>query len=125
MWKCPNCETLNDTDTCIVCGEKKPLPGEEPLLYGKKMSDPSEDYDAFGKEDGNKNWILYLVIIILALFIIFGLMNNNSEAAEIDARYRSVVCESQIKDFSDAKSSIFAEKQVYYQGFVSNQYKNL
>ena len=23
MWKCPKCETVNDTDTCVVCGEKQ------------------------------------------------------------------------------------------------------
>lgn len=110
MWKCPNCETLNDTETCIVCGEKQPVPGAETPLYAKKLEYPSEDRGTSGKGDGNKNWILYLIIIIMALFIIFGLMLNNSEAAEADAQYQSVVCESQIKDFSGAENNIFAEK---------------
>jgi len=27
MWKCPACETLNNNDKCVICGEPKPADG--------------------------------------------------------------------------------------------------
>lgn len=30
MWKCPKCETINDSEICVICGEPKPLPVPEP-----------------------------------------------------------------------------------------------
>ncbi len=29
MWKCPACETLNDKDICVICGEPKPASGAD------------------------------------------------------------------------------------------------
>ena len=26
MWECPNCETINNSDFCIVCGQEMPPP---------------------------------------------------------------------------------------------------
>ncbi len=30
MWTCPKCETLNDGEFCVVCGEAKPVPAARP-----------------------------------------------------------------------------------------------
>lgn len=32
MWKCPNCETINKDDICVVCGEHKPVVVNKPVL---------------------------------------------------------------------------------------------
>ena len=28
MWKCLNCETMNDGEVCVICGEAKPTAAE-------------------------------------------------------------------------------------------------
>ena len=131
MWKCPNCETLNDAEVCIVCGEKRPMPGDKPLSEGKKLTYTSSGPATYGREGGNnqKNWILYVIIAIIALFIIIGLMVSESEAAEMykeaDIKYQSAVCYSANNIFSGEESSIFDGKQICYQADAQNQYNSL
>lgn len=44
MWRCPKCETLNEADVCMVCGEKEPpviklqpLPMPKPVVHKKRI----------------------------------------------------------------------------------------
>ncbi len=36
MWKCPNCETLNEKDSCMVCGEVRPGAARKSKLFAKE-----------------------------------------------------------------------------------------
>lgn len=41
MWKCPACETLNNNDKCVICGEPKPADGgKAPPVVGAGVSVP-------------------------------------------------------------------------------------
>lgn len=37
LWRCPNCDTLNSTDICVACGEKRPL--NKPVSADEAISD--------------------------------------------------------------------------------------
>ncbi len=37
MWKCPRCETLNDKEKCIICGEPMPEEAKEPVKEPEAM----------------------------------------------------------------------------------------
>lgn len=41
MWKCPKCETINEAEQCVICGEMMPRPIQEPTVYQNTFNQPS------------------------------------------------------------------------------------
>lgn len=88
MWKCPACETLNNGDTCVICGEPKPADGtdskpREIPAYSPEITGTSDGLDPTPRleykppesSSGSSNWGLIMVLIILGvvtLLIIIG-----------------------------------------------------
>jgi len=73
LWKCPNCETVNDADICIVCGEKRP-PVQANGGYNAVSQTPSTQQTApsapAAAPPRSNLWSILLPIIITSLFII-------------------------------------------------------
>lgn len=45
MWRCPSCETINEHETCLICGENKPI--NVPDYSGEYRERVIEDVKAF------------------------------------------------------------------------------
>ena len=59
MWKCPKCETINDADTCTVCGEKQPVyssNNQMPVYNNQTPVYDSEKTVAFGAAPVMPQW---------------------------------------------------------------------
>ena len=104
MWKCPTCETLNNEDVCVICGEPKPTAEEiaqmereekkraytPSFMTEKSAHDTPAPYKEIVTGEGLKKWTKYIVVaavIILAIWGIVALYNNvlyNPEGAVDD-----------------------------------------
>lgn len=78
MWKCPNCETINNTDVCYVCGERRVLAAHvirreevnnnnSPVIRADNYSNHREEVPA------EKRTGLIAMIIILSLVLILAI----------------------------------------------------
>lgn len=84
MWKCPKCETINNTEACTVCGEKRPAEAtmpqrpavypsqEEPYAYHREEIRRSyrEDAPAEREHREKKNNGLIITVVICVTFIV-------------------------------------------------------
>ena len=43
MWRCLNCETMNDGEVCVICGEKKPTPEQLEALRREEEAKKAEE----------------------------------------------------------------------------------
>ncbi len=92
MWKCPNCETINKEDICVVCGERRvvhPTPHEMPKA--PEMPKPTATVVApvgvtepETKKSGKKVGIIVLCVILVLLigagvFVYMQLSKQNDE----------------------------------------------
>ena len=58
MWTCPMCETANEGENCVVCGEAKPKYDEVPVMPVThdviQMQQNTTDFDDLG--GGARQW---------------------------------------------------------------------
>lgn len=110
MWKCPKCETLNETDICVICGEQKPIYDESEAFFYDDYGMPEEDL-----EKRPKNWIFYLVAAVSIIAIIAGMIplgagrtdEDYAFSEETEAKEIYWSCESAIEGFFDGGSDLF------------------
>lgn len=76
MWKCENCETINDGDICVVCGEKKTEKSEvtqpqktQSEAYHNKAQGQQYSFDA---KQSKRNKIIITVCIIIMICSVMG-----------------------------------------------------
>ena len=77
MWKCPNCETVNEGRVCVICGEAMPVYKpkvieprriDNEMIIKDELKTPSLTYK---KRKGSKTrTALYIVIITICLLIL-------------------------------------------------------
>lgn len=116
MWKCPACETLNDKEICVICGEPKPAGGEStysapPVVKEREI--PAYPLEMAGTDDGldptprleykqpesssgSSNWGLIMVLIILGvitLLIIIGASVGYATDERLNAAYHRELSE--------------------------------
>ena len=81
MWKCRNCETVNNGEVCVICGAKKPetdyRPEQEPVRG--KESPPVRHYEVKKPESdrsrGGKKRILKVLLVCIAfVLVVFSLI---------------------------------------------------
>lgn len=120
MWKCPKCETINDADTCTVCGEKQPVyssNNQMPVYNNQTPVYDSEKTVAFGaapvmptmptmpgraavpKAAGGKKSNTVVVLLSLILIVLVAFL-----AAALVIIYRSN--EDDYEDDSDDKKTV-------------------
>ena len=75
IWKCPNCETINNSDLCVVCGEAKPVLKKEISVGNFETAEkdliekePSAEADS---TDGIIVACLCLMLIMIIGFLIY------------------------------------------------------
>lgn len=75
MWTCPKCETLNEDENCVICGEPKP---EEPIAYHYEFDDSTKYYMDSHEEnhDGVVTFFTTLIVIIVAIFVFWLIASN-------------------------------------------------
>lgn len=96
MWKCPACETLNNEDVCVICGEVKPTAAEiaqmereereraySPSFVEKKSVHGTPEpapYKEIVTGESLKKWTKYIVIAVVIALGIWGIvaMYNSS-----------------------------------------------
>ncbi len=108
MWKCPNCETLNNTEVCAVCGHQKVIEQKRPEAVcpycntplntgdvfcrscGNRLSQSSNNYSPQPEprntkpdKNGSKNTVLIVIMSILLLAVVvlalkYATLNNES-----------------------------------------------
>ena len=44
MWKCLNCETMNDGEVCVICGEAKPTPEQLEAIRREEEAQRAEEF---------------------------------------------------------------------------------
>jgi len=123
MWKCPACETLNNNDKCVICGEPKPADGgtsvpvkvapapprikaSEIPAYSPEIArtstyedglDPTPKLEYKPKESSEStNWGLIIMLIILGiitLLIIVGATKTYATDAGLNTAYNGELTE--------------------------------
>lgn len=84
MWKCPQCETLNKEEQCVVCGSKRPADTyqQQPRQDAQKVTE-----EKIEKKNSNGLLVaiiaLFTVVIIALAGIIINLsIQNRNDASE-------------------------------------------
>lgn len=86
MWKCPNCETINNSEFCIICGEPKPEYNNEPDI--KKLDIETEksikeDYPV--KKKQNPTIIAVICISLISIVLMVFLILEGMRATALNA----------------------------------------
>ncbi len=99
MWKCPNCETLNQGNICTNCGEEKTAVYPVNDYFEFETADATPDYmpnDRYNKDKkDSKSVIIIILSVVLCAVLIFAVvggsiivhnhnvdMSNESETAD-------------------------------------------
>ena len=122
MWKCPNCETVNDADVCVVCGEAKPIfsSNNQNANYVKEAPvPPARPYvptePKVPEKKKSNAWVYYVIAIVAvlcilavaAVFIFMRSVDYNDEDYEEDVT--EVVEEEYTEDEYEAAQKAEAE----------------
>ena len=67
MWICPNCETLNDTESCAICASEKPTVRQQEMI--QRASDISGNAENSTDMDSK-----YVFKIVCAVFLLIGII---------------------------------------------------
>lgn len=128
IWKCPKCETLNQENYCVVCGEKKikkisddkPTASEPPkkeIHYEPEREKRHPDGGDASKEKSstsithkNKIPIVVTLIIVILMMIVIPI-------AAINLNY--------YKATQEAKNQNYSEALQYLRGFTTTEGKSL
>ena len=87
MWKCPACETLNNEDVCVICGEPRPTAEEMAQMEREEKARLYSSSDVTGKTgyetpapykeivtgDSLKKWTKGIVIVLVVILAIWGI----------------------------------------------------
>ncbi len=94
MWKCPKCETVNNNDFCIICGEKRPesQPAQQipqPDFVAPAKAKPAKQMTP-QKNNGLAITIVVCVTLIVALLLGLGayILIQNRTDAEVEDKDR-------------------------------------
>ncbi len=85
MWKCPDCETLNKEDFCVVCGKPRPLQTQTSQQSQFAQQAPQQNIQRIEetKVSSKKSpvgLIVALVAVIIAMAaVIIALVGNNGD----------------------------------------------
>lgn len=67
-WRCPECDTWNTEDKCLLCGEKRPVVNNQ-VVNQDTQSNGNSPFPGSKPQNSIKNKILYVVSICLAMLI--------------------------------------------------------
>ena len=66
MWKCPRCETINESDICVICGEARPIHRQEiELKQEEKPKAKSEPPKVAAVKPAKKSHVALKIVLIL------------------------------------------------------------
>lgn len=127
IWKCPKCETLNQGDYCIVCGEKKPIetpvdnkasftPKKERTDYETKREKINVYREGDYKEDSN-TFTHKKQLLVSGILIIIIVMMISAPIAAIYFNYYKAAQAAEKQNYSEALQ--------YLKGFTTRKGKEL
>lgn len=107
MWKCPNCETINDSEFCIICGEAKPTFDSEAVITNSDSIKDTYSAEASVRHRNTAKIIAALCIsvtvIALAAFIILQVLYTNALNALNSSEYdKAIEFATKIEFYRDA-----------------------
>jgi len=134
MWKCPNCETVNDAEKCIVCGEAKPIfssnNGNANYANGEPVQSmnpvtpvvpaaPVAPAAPKAPEVKKSNAWIYVVVIVATLCLLAGIATvillRQKAYDDEDDRERPAYAEDAeyVEEATEAKAEEAAEDEEY------------
>lgn len=89
MWKCPDCETLNKEEFCVVCGKQRPVQSQttQQSQFNEQVQqenvERTEAVESLPKKSSVLPTVIALVAVIIAMItVIIVLVNNKATEPE-------------------------------------------
>lgn len=97
-WQCIRCNSIVTGDECEICGMRREDNVETPrrrVLSEEEVrnSEPAAVPEEKKKSGGENRWLLYAVLIFLALALIFAVLTGTVSACSVPTESGTVVAE--------------------------------